>query len=82
MVTDGIFLSELIQDPLLSAYSVLIIDDCHDRSVNTDLSICLLKKILFKRQDLKLIISSATYSKIYEQYFNLFKTQTVFIEGR
>jgi HrpA-like RNA helicase len=45
-MTDGILVQELMQDPLLSEYSVLIIDDCHDRTANTDLVLGLLKKIL------------------------------------
>ena len=60
-MTDGMLLREMLVDPLLSQYSVLMIDDCHERSLYTDIILGLLKKIRRKRQDdLKLIISSAT----------------------
>jgi ATP-dependent RNA helicase DDX35 len=39
---------------------VIVVDDCHERSLKTDLSLGLLKKILKKRSDLKVVISSAT----------------------
>lgn len=51
---------ELYSDPLLNEYSVLMLDDVHERSLNTDILLGFLKKIMFKRKDLKLIISSAT----------------------
>ena len=47
-------------DPLLEQCKAVIIDDCHERSTNTDLALGLLKKIMAKRPDLKLVISSAT----------------------
>lgn len=50
----------MLEDPLLQKYSVIILDDCHERSLNSDLAMGLLKKIRRKRPDLKLIISSAT----------------------
>ena len=59
-LTDGMLVREMMQDPLLMKYSVLMIDDIHERSVNTDLILGLMKKIKRKRPDLKLIISSAT----------------------
>lgn len=51
---------ELMSDPLLEAYSVVIIDEAHERSVNTDLIVGLLRKIAEIRKDLRIIISSAT----------------------
>jgi ATP-dependent RNA helicase DDX35 len=59
-MTDGTLIKEMLQDPLLSKYSVLMIDDVHERSINTDIILGLLKKIQRKRPDLKLVISSAT----------------------
>lgn len=51
----------MYSDPLLEAYSVIMLDDIHERSLNTDMLIGFLKKIMYKRQNqLKLIISSAT----------------------
>ncbi len=53
-------LQQLYNDPLLDQYSVLMLDDIHQRSLNTDVLIGFMKKIMKKRKDLKLIISSAT----------------------
>jgi len=59
-VTEGVLLSEMMTDPLLSKYNVIMVDEVHERNVNTDICLGLLKKIQAKRQDLRLIISSAT----------------------
>jgi HrpA-like RNA helicase len=60
ILTDGMLLQNMLQDPLLSMYNVVMVDDCHERSLNTDLVLSLLKKIIVKRPDLKVIISSAS----------------------
>lgn len=49
-----------MSNPLLLGYSVIMIDDVHERTVNTDLLLALIKKIKRKRHDVKIIISSAT----------------------
>lgn len=59
-MTDGILLSETRRDPLFKAYSVLIIDEAHERSLNIDFLLGLIREILPKRPDLRIIISSAT----------------------
>ncbi|CAF0862566.1 unnamed protein product [Brachionus calyciflorus] len=59
-VTDGLLIRELMQNPLLPQYSVIILDEVHERNVNTDIVIGLLKKVMKKREDLKLIVCSAT----------------------
>lgn len=59
-LTDGILIREMMGDPLLSRYSVIMVDEAHERSVYTDVLIGLLKKIQKRRKDLRLIISSAT----------------------
>ena len=48
-----------MQNPLL-LYSVIILDEVHERNVNTDIIVGLLKKVMKKRDDLKLIVCSAT----------------------
>ncbi|XP_043647704.1 probable ATP-dependent RNA helicase DHX35 isoform X2 [Drosophila teissieri] len=59
-MTEGILLRELLADPLLTQYGVIIVDEAHERNMLTDMVLGLLKKILRKRSTLKLIISSAT----------------------
>jgi len=59
-MTDGILLAEARSDHLLSAYDTLIIDEAHERSLNIDFLLGILKRLLAKRQDLKIIITSAT----------------------
>eukprot|EP01038_Epipyxis_sp_PR26KG_P007879 gene7879-10695_t len=58
--TDGVLLRETLTDPLLSKYSVIIVDEAHQRSLHSDILLGLLKKIQKKRPDLRLIITSAT----------------------
>ena len=59
-MTDGILLAEIQSDPLLKAYSALILDEAHERSLNIDFLLGYLQDLLKKRGDLKLIITSAT----------------------
>ncbi len=60
LMTDGILLAEIQQDPLLKHYDTVIIDEAHERSLNIDFLLGYLKNLLPLRQDLKLIITSAT----------------------
>ncbi|WP_138413120.1 ATP-dependent RNA helicase HrpA [Sinomonas gamaensis] len=60
LMTDGILLAEIQRDRLLRRYSTIIIDEAHERSLNIDFILGYLKRILPQRQDLKLIITSAT----------------------
>ncbi|VAH58919.1 unnamed protein product [Triticum turgidum subsp. durum] len=59
-LTDGVLIREMMEDPLLSKYSVIMIDEAHERSISTDILLGLLKKIQRRRPELRLIISSAT----------------------
>ena len=60
LMTDGILLAETQSDRMLSAYSVIIIDEAHERSLNIDFLLGYLRGVLDRRRDLRLIITSAT----------------------
>jgi len=59
-MTDGILLAETQGDPWLNAYDTIIIDEAHERSLNIDFLLGYLKRLLARRRDLKLIVTSAT----------------------
>ena len=59
-VTDGMLLREAILDSSLKLYSVVILDEVHERSVNSDVLMALLKQIAADRPDFKLVVMSAT----------------------
>ncbi|GAA1150357.1 ATP-dependent RNA helicase HrpA [Nesterenkonia lutea] len=60
LMTDGILLAEIQRDPQLSRYSAIIIDEAHERSLNIDVILGYLRRVLPDRPDLKVIVTSAT----------------------
>ena len=73
-VTDGTLISKIYRDPLLTEYKVIIIDEVHERNINIDLLLYYLKIILKQRDDLKIVIMSATINEqIFINYFSEFK---------
>ncbi len=60
MMTDGILLAETQGDKYLNEYDTIIVDEAHERSLNIDFLLGLLKQLIARRRDLKLIITSAT----------------------
>lgn len=70
-MTEGILIREIMADPLLQDYAVVILDEVHERNILTDILMGLLKKILRKRKRLKLIVMSATVDAVsLKNFFN------------
>lgn len=71
IMTDGILLQEMKLDPMMKKYSVIMVDEAHERSLNIDFVLGLLKRILKIRPDLKIIVSSATMNaEKFSTYFD------------
>lgn len=70
IMTDGILLQEMKLDPNMNKYSVIMVDEAHERSLNIDFVLGLIKRVLKTRPDLKVIVSSATMNA--EKFSNYF----------
>jgi pre-mRNA-splicing factor ATP-dependent RNA helicase DHX38/PRP16 len=80
-MTDGVLLREALNDSDLEKYSAVIMDEAHERSVNTDILFGVLKRVAMNRSDFKLIVTSATMDS--EKFSKFFKGSPVFtIPGR
>jgi HrpA-like RNA helicase len=70
IMTDGILLQEMKLDPALSRYGVIMVDEAHERSLNIDFILGLLKRVLDSRPEFKVIVSSATINaEVFSEYF-------------
>jgi pre-mRNA-splicing factor ATP-dependent RNA helicase DHX16 len=80
-MTDGVLLREFLTEPDLKGYSVLIIDEAHERTLHTDVLFGLIKDVAKYRKDLKILISSATLDA--EKFRDYFDSAPIFkIPGR
>ena len=71
VMTDGILLQEIKADELLSRYSVIMVDEAHERSLNIDFTLGLLKRVLARRPEFRVLVSSATINTaVFSGYFD------------
>ncbi|XP_038077283.1 probable ATP-dependent RNA helicase DHX35 [Patiria miniata] len=70
-MTDGYLVREMMNDPLLTKYSIIVLDEAHERTLHTDIAVGLLKKIQRKRPEMRIVIASATLdAEAFRDFFN------------
>ncbi len=83
VMTDGMLLAEMRRDPLLRAYSAIIVDEAHERSLNIDFLLGALSRILARRPTLKVILTSATMDTgRLAEHFKAFGARVIEVSGR
>jgi pre-mRNA-splicing factor ATP-dependent RNA helicase DHX15/PRP43 len=81
--TDGTIVARLLNDPKLTDFDVVIIDEAHERKIQIDFLLYLLRAVLTSRPEFKLIIMSATINAdIFKRYFDEFKFAEVMMAGK
>ena len=77
---DRLVLDELTEDPTLSKYSCLVLDEAHERTISIDVILGMIKSLLSKREDFKVIVTSASMDiQLFENYFG---TRALKVSGR
>ncbi|MEY4744889.1 MAG: hypothetical protein RL272_834 [Candidatus Parcubacteria bacterium] len=79
-MTEGVLLREMLADPLVGKYDIIVIDEVHERNVNQDLLMALAKDLLRRRPELRVVVMSATIDET--RFAEYFSAPIVRIEGR